>query len=171
MIISVKYRIEQLAALLAWFSGCLFLLLAFYMTIDTVSRAMGGPFTGVSDQVAAFVLALGGSWSLAHGLSNGSHVRVDVLTPLYPPTLRRWLNVLAYASLTAFATILAWQAWDLAWASWKLGALIPQSTVALPLALPQGLTGIGFSMLAVLGLLITLVEIVAPYEPPEHPSI
>ena len=60
--------LAHLAKGMAWISGLLFLLLAFYMTIDAVSRYLGGPFTGVSDQIAAFSLSLGATWALAQGV-------------------------------------------------------------------------------------------------------
>lgn len=56
---------RTVSTIMAWISGLLFLLLAFYMTLDASSRSLGGPFTGVADQFASFTLALGGTWALA----------------------------------------------------------------------------------------------------------
>lgn len=142
--------VERFSAHVATVSGALFLLLALFMTGEAVSRGLGGPLSGLGDQVASLVLSLAGSWSLAHGISTGSHVRIDVLMPLVPAPARRWLDAVSMAALTIFGAILAYNGWKLAMASHAMGALIPQSTLELPLALPQALTAAGVTLFALM---------------------
>lgn len=144
--------LERLAAHVATASGAMFLLLALFMTGEAISRSLGGPLTGLGDQVASLVLSLAGSWALAHGVATGSHVRIDVLMPLIPRAATRWLDALSMSALAAFACILAYNCWKVAWASHQLGALIPQSNLELPLALPQALTAGGLTLLALMAL-------------------
>lgn len=141
-------------------SGCLFLLLSFFMVYETLSRHFGGSYTGFSDQVASFVLALGGTWSMAHALSTESHVRIDVVTSLYPARTKAILHTLAFFLITVLAAVLAWQSAKLAYESYLIGALVPQAMIDFPLALPQALTSLGFGMLTFQGLLMGFLSVV-----------
>src|SRR5690606_10234394 len=134
---------------MGWFSGLLFLLLSFFMAFETASRHFGGPYTGFADQIASLVMALGGTWSLAHALALDSHVYVDVLSGLYPRKINALCRILALITIGFMAVVLAFQAFNLACASYVIGALVPQSMIDFPLAVPQALTGVGFSMLAI----------------------
>lgn len=143
-------------------SGCFFLLLSFFMVYETLSRHLGGSYTGFSDQVASFILALGGTWSMAHALSTDSHVRIDVATSLYPARSKAMLRILAFFLITVFAAILAWQAAMLAYESYRIGALVPQAMIDFPLAVPQAITSVGFVMLTLQGLLMGVGSLVRP---------
>lgn len=133
---------------LAYISGLLFMLLAFYMTADVVSRNLGGPFTGVADQFASFALALGGTWALARALADGTHVRIDVFMPFYGERTKSVLYLWSMLMVLVFALVLSWQAWAMMRKSIARNALVPQSMIDIPLALPQGLAAFGYSMFA-----------------------
>jgi TRAP-type C4-dicarboxylate transport system permease small subunit len=147
---------------MAWFSGLLFLLLAFYMTGDALSRSLGGPFTGVSDQIASFALALGATWALAHGVVAGTHVRSDVLLPLLPTPLKRWFGVLALSGLTVFAWIISYSSYLLTLESYEMGSTVPQSIIEMPLYIPQAISAFGFVVFAVTALVSTVIAILTP---------
>lgn len=156
---------------MAWISGLLFLLLAFYMTGDALSRTLGGPFTGVSDQIAAFTLALGATWALAHGVNAGTHVRSDVLLPLLPARARHWFGVCALAGLTALAGILAHAAWLLARESYEMGAAVPQSIIEMPLWIPQAVSAFGLVVFALTAAIATLAAVLRREDIPEGAGI
>lgn len=145
---------------MAWISGMLFLLLALYMTVDVTSRSLGGPFTGVADQFASFALALGGTWALARALSDGSHVRIDLFLPLYGTRLRGIFYTWSMLMAMVFGAVLTRQAWVLMEKSIARNALVPQSLVDLPLAVPQALSVIGYSMFTIQACVMTLVALV-----------
>jgi len=157
---SLWRRLDALTTAMGWFSGLLFMLLAFFMAFETASRDLGGPYTGFSDQIASLLMALGGTWSLAHALSVDAHVRIDVLAPLYPKAFNHFLRLLAFVTIGFMACVLAWQAFNMAYASWELDALVPQSMIDFPLWIPQAVTGIGFAMLALQSLVMLLQAIV-----------
>lgn len=152
-------QLGRLTSGLGTLSGVLFLLLAFMMTFETVSRHFGGPFTGFMDQIASLVMALGGTWSLAHSLNMRSHVRIDVISNLFPRALNRLCQIVAYFAMCAFASILAVETAALAYDSYEIGALVPQSMIHFPLALPQALTVLGFGLLAIQALLLCMLAI------------
>ena len=89
--------VSRITRLMAIAAASVFLPLAFYMTFDATSRKLGGPFTGVSDEIAGQCLAFGATWSFAYALARNAHVRIDVLMPLYPAKLRELLFLVAVA--------------------------------------------------------------------------
>jgi TRAP-type mannitol/chloroaromatic compound transport system permease small subunit len=141
--------VNRVTSRMAVFSGFLFLVLAIFMTVDVSSRQLGGPFTGIADTIASFVLALGGTWSLAFALSSGTHVRIDVLTPLYSARMNRILRLWGLLMVLVLAGVLAFKAWQLVAHSYLINALVPQSMLAIPLYIPQAFLAIGFTVLVV----------------------
>lgn len=151
---------NKVSTAMAWISGLLFLLLALYMTADVTSRSLGGPFTGVADQFASFTLALGGTWALARALSDGTHVRIDLFLPLYGRRLKGLFYIWSMLMAAVFAAVLTKQAWVLVGKSAARKALVPQSLIDLPLAIPQALSAIGYTMFTVQACVMTLAAIV-----------
>jgi len=63
----------------AWAGGSMILLASIVVTVEVVSRKLlAFAFSG-SDEIAAYLFAVGTSWSLAHVLVTRGHVRIDVL--------------------------------------------------------------------------------------------
>ena len=63
----------------AWAGGAMILLAAVVVTVEVISRKLlAFAFSG-SDEIAAYLFAIGTSWSLAHVLVTRGHVRIDVL--------------------------------------------------------------------------------------------
>ena len=142
----VERAVSRLTTLMAIAAGASFLPLAFYMTIDAASRRLGGPFTGVSDEIAGQILAFGGTWAMAYALARGSHVRIDVLMPVYPGRIRELLHLSAFATATLLGAVLAINAWQLSYESYLLDARA-YSMLGQPLVYAQSATAIGFTML------------------------
>ncbi|MFY0633805.1 MAG: TRAP transporter small permease [Vannielia sp.] len=150
---------NRVTTAMAWLSGLLFLIMALYMTADVTSRSLGGPFTGVADTFAAFTLALGGTWALARALSDGSHVRIDLFLPLYSTRIKGYLYTWSMLMAALFGAVLAWQAWVLVDKSAARDALVPQSLVDVPLAIPQAFAAVGYSMFTLQAVVMTLVAV------------
>ena len=74
------WRGVSLAALWgAWAGGFMILLAAVVVTAEVISRKLlSFAFSG-SDEIAAYLFAVGTSWSMAHVLVTRGHVRIDVL--------------------------------------------------------------------------------------------
>ncbi len=151
----IEQGMARLTNFCALLSGAVFLPLAFYMTIDATSRRLGGPFSGVSDELSSYVLAFGGTWAMASALTSGTHVRIDIMMHLYPPRFRHFLNCWALAMTALIAGILASEAWKLTLASYEMGAR-SFSLLSVPLVYPQALTAIGFSILTIQALVLMI---------------
>jgi TRAP-type mannitol/chloroaromatic compound transport system permease small subunit len=136
---------------MAYACGALFLLLAFYTTFDVLGRRFGGPFSGVTDEMGGYALALGFSWGLAYTLRSGGHVRVDILLPLVSARARRGLDALAMALMAFFAASVSLHLWTLVGSSWQIGAT-GHSIIQTPQWAPQAMMATGYSLLAFVSL-------------------
>lgn len=144
---------------MAYVAGALFIVLSFYLTIDIVGRKFFHLSTAVSDEYGGYALALGGMWALAHTLRTGGHVRIDILLPYLPRTMRLGLDYLAFACMVLFAGLIAVYAWRLAIESFTMDARA-MSFVRTPLFAPQGLMALGFTVLGVEAIVILAVGLV-----------
>ena len=133
---------------MAYLCGGLFLLLAFYTSYDVIARRFGGWYSGVTDEMSEYALALGATWALAYTLKAGGHVRVDIALPYLPDTLRRLLDAFAMAVMTAFAATVSVFLWKLVGSSYAIGAT-GHSIIQTPQWLPQSMMASGYSFLSV----------------------
>jgi len=132
---------------MAYACGALFLLLALYTTVDVLGRRYGEPFSGVTDEMGGYALALGFSWALAYTLRTGGHVRVDILLPLVSARVRRVLDAVALALMAVFAATVSIYLWKLVGSSYAIGAT-GHSIIQTPQWVPQALMASGYSLLA-----------------------
>jgi TRAP-type mannitol/chloroaromatic compound transport system permease small subunit len=152
-----------------YLAGVLYFVLAFFVTYDVLARkwgtAVGLPTTRVTDEISGYLLALAATWGFAFTLRTGGHVRVDVMFPYLARGVRTAIDVLAQLLMAVFAGLIAWKIWALVLDSLETDAR--SSTYLLtPLWLPQGILGIGFSLLT-LAALFGAVAILAGWEFPE----
>jgi TRAP-type C4-dicarboxylate transport system permease small subunit len=134
-----------------YLAGALYFGLAFFVTYDALARKWGAylglPTTRVTDEISGYLLALAATWGFAFALRTGGHVRVDVTFPYLARGVRRAFDVLAQVLMAAFAGLVAWKIWGLVLDSLESDAR--SSTYLLtPLWVPQGIIGIGFTLLA-----------------------
>ena len=149
-----------------YFAGIVYLVLAFFVTYDVLARKWGGyvglPTTRVTDEISGYLLAVAATWGFAFALRTGGHVRVDVMFPYLTRRLKTAVDVLAQCLMAAFAAIVAWKIWALVADS--LQSDMRSSTyLVTPLYIPQGILGVGFSLLA-LSAAFTAVAILAGWE-------
>lgn len=167
LVAGVLDLIDRLSRLMAWLSGLTFLLLSFYITVDTLGRSFGGPYSGFTDDISAFAMAAAGTWASAYALQVGAHVRIDLLLPYLPQPLRAWLDQLAVALAGLLAALLATYAWELVAGSWRLGAR-SISVLQAPLVIPQSLLAFGLTMLAVQAAALLLARWLGIHDIPDE---
>ena len=155
---------------MAYLCGALFLLLAFYTTYDVIARRFGGWYSGVTDEMSEYALALGATWALAYTLTAGAHVRVDIALPYLPDTLRRLLDAFAMAVMTVFAATVSFFLWKLVGSSYAIGAT-GHSIIQTPQWLPQTVMASGYSFLSVVAFTSFLGHLLGEGEsPPGQPG-
>ena len=152
-----------------YLAGVLYFVLAIFVTYDVLARKWGSyvglPTTRVTDEISGYLLALAATWGFAFTLRTGGHVRIDVMFPYLARKVRTAVDVLAQLLMAAFAAIVAWKIWSLVVDSLENDAR--SSTYLLtPLYVPQGILGIGFSLLA-LAAVFGAIAILAGWESSE----
>ena len=151
-----------------YLAGIVYLVLAFFVTYDVLARKWGSyvglPTTRVTDEISGYMLAVAATWGFSFALRTGGHVRIDVMFPYLTRRLKMAVDILAQFLMAAFAAIVAWKIWVLVADS--LQSDMRSSTyLVTPLYIPQGILGVGFSLLALAGL-FTAVAILAGWESP-----
>jgi len=92
-------------------------------------------FSG-SDEISAYLFAVGTSWSMAHVLVNRGHVRIDALSGRLSARVRALLDIFALLVLGLFVAALLERAWDIAFTSY-IEEIRSNTPLRLPLAWAQ----------------------------------
>jgi TRAP-type mannitol/chloroaromatic compound transport system permease small subunit len=155
--------LDGVFTLTGYMSGLLFLGLALFVTYDVIARKWGAylhlPTTRVTDEISGYILALAATWGLAYTLRSGAHVRIDVLLPYLSHRWRAVADCLALILMSCFAGLVSWKVWALVLDSFESG--IKSSTYLLtPQWIPEGILGIGFSLLTLASAAMALSMIV-----------
>jgi TRAP-type C4-dicarboxylate transport system permease small subunit len=153
----VQVALDRVLLASGYLAGAIFFALALFIGYDVVARKWGAelgiPTTQVTDEISSYMLVLASTWGFAYTLWTDAHVRIDLLLPYFPPRLRGAVDLLAYAAMAALACLFAWRCWLLVVDSLETG--ITSSTYLLtPLWVPQLILALGFSLLAVTGVLM-----------------
>lgn len=157
-----------------YLAGALYVGLAFFVTYDVLARKWGSylglPTTRVTDEISGYMLALAATWGFAYALRSDAHVRVDVLFPYMGRRLRAAMDFIALVLMALFAAVISWKIWVLVLDSLESG--IRSSTYLLtPLYIPQGILGVGFSLLALAALFMALALLVGWKLPAAVPGL
>ena len=161
---------RALAALEAWLAaasrwaarlgGAVIFLSALLVTAEVVLRNLPG-VTGVtlhSFDLTHWGFAAAVAFGFAWALASRAHIRIDVLYALAPLRLRAALDALAMVAVAAMAVAMAWHGWGVVATSLRLGAR-PNSTLDVPLAVPQAIWAAGLSWFAAVAALSALIAV------------
>lgn len=149
-----------------WLGGIMLFAAAIIVTAEVVLRKGLGALVGFnyvfsgSDEISAYLFAVGTSWSLAHVLVNRGHVRIDVLYLQFRPRMRALLDILALLALGVFVAALLERAWDVASTSY-LEEIRSNTPLRLPLAWAQIPWFAGIALFALALLLAVLRSAIA----------
>jgi TRAP-type C4-dicarboxylate transport system permease small subunit len=99
------------------------------------------------------MLAVGIAWGLANALAERAHVRIDIFINKLPAGLRQYLHAVALVFLLVLAVAMAYGAWYITNESIEFRAA-DMTGLRTPLAIPQGLWGIGIFVFACLCLVL-----------------
>jgi TRAP-type C4-dicarboxylate transport system permease small subunit len=150
LLLQAAVIMNRMAVVMGYLSGAAFLFLACYVGWEAVARKYSLPYTGFSDEVSSYVLAVAGCWAMIYAMKEGSHVRIEAVTSLLPGRLQEYLFLFALFMLSAFGAFLAYHMGLLARESYEIGAR-GISSLRAPLALPQFLAAFGLAMFSLQG--------------------
>jgi len=111
--------IQALARFGAWLGGGMLILASIIVSVEVLLRKGMGALVGYpilitgTNEIAAYLFAVGTSWSLAFALVTRGHVRIDTLYERFSPRTRAILDVVALLALAVFVAVLVERAYDL----------------------------------------------------------
>ena len=156
-------KYSALARYLAWIGGGLIMAAALIVSTEVICRKLFKfPFSG-SDEIAAYLFAIGTSWSMAFVLITRGHVRIDALYGTFPAALRPWFDLLALLGLGVLVVALADRSWEILYDNYS-GWNRSNTPLRLVLAYPQSLWFFGWAFFLlgiVLAVLRTLTALLA----------
>jgi TRAP-type mannitol/chloroaromatic compound transport system permease small subunit len=171
---TVVWGLDLLFVGTGYLAGILYLGLAFFVTYDVLARKWGSylglPTTRVTDEISGYMLALAATWGFAYALRTDAHVRIDVMFPYMGRRLKAAMDFIGLVLMALFATVISWKIWVLVFDSMESG--IKSSTYLLtPLYIPQGILGVGFSLLALAAVFMALALILGWEVPATAPGL
>jgi TRAP-type C4-dicarboxylate transport system permease small subunit len=146
---------QRLARAGALGGGLLILAAALLVSVDVTLRKLANTTLGGADELSGYALAIGSTWSFAFVLLARGHVRIDALYQHLPRKLAALCDLIAIVALLVFASLIAWHGAAVLAQSWDLGAR-SNSSLAVPLAVPQALWWIGYAGFVVCAALLLL---------------
>ncbi|TPJ57625.1 TRAP transporter small permease [Mesorhizobium sp. B2-6-1] len=161
VLLAIGRRLDMLSTFLSYVSGTSFLALAFYISWEAVARKFGLPYTGASDELSGYTLAVAAALGLGHTLRMGEHVRIDVIVTLLPQRLQRVLLTVAIALVGLVAGLLFVYAVKLGLQSHAIGAR-GISRLHAPLAVPQFMVAFGLGVLTLQAAILTVTRVFLP---------
>ena len=138
----------------AWIGGLLLFLAAILVSAEVVLRNLAGVAVLHSFELTNYLFATAVAFGLAHTLACRSHIRIDILYAVLPALARALLDLLALVGMTALGALYASQAWRTVALSADLGA-VSNTTLAVPLVIPQGLWALGLTWFTLVAALLT----------------
>ena len=151
--------IERLGYVMGCAGGWLFVVCAFFITLDVLGRKFFGVSSKATVELTGYMLAFGIAWGLTDALTTRCHVRVDVLVTGMPQGLRAYMHALALAFLVVLNFFFVWRGWAVVEESWMFGAH-DSSAITTPLIIPQGLWAAGMTVFLFLSVTMLLEVIV-----------
>jgi TRAP-type C4-dicarboxylate transport system permease small subunit len=99
---------KRFFALIKIGAGLLLLISAVLIGLDVSIRKLFGATIPGSGELAGFALGLASSWGIASCVHERSHIRIDTLYGLCGPKTRLVLDVVAYVTMAAILSIVAY---------------------------------------------------------------
>lgn len=126
----------RMSRIFACLGGVLLLAAAILVSVEVLSRKLFTVVYSGSDELAAYLFAVGTTWSLAHVLVTRGHVRIDALYQHLPRRARAALDMLALLMLGVLALAMLDRGFDLTHSNfleWNRS----NTPLRTPLSLPQ----------------------------------
>jgi TRAP-type mannitol/chloroaromatic compound transport system permease small subunit len=140
-------------------SGWLYLFIALFITSDILTRRYLGFSTKATDELGNYVLATGAAWSMAYALQMKDHVRMEVVLVKLPRVVQGYLNILSLLLTASVLAILVYRMWSVVLESVRFGSR-SFTLFRTPLAWPQGVWAVGFTLFLVLTVVLLIESVV-----------
>ena len=158
--------VAAVARVAIWIGGAMLFAAAAIVSAEVVLRKGLGTLFGStfvfsgSDEISAYLFAVGTSLSMAHVLVTRGHVRIDALYGFFSRRTRVLLDLFALVVLGIFVAALLERAWDAAWTSY-IEQIRSNTPLRIPLAWAQLPWFGGFALFAIALVLAVLRTLLA----------
>jgi TRAP-type C4-dicarboxylate transport system permease small subunit len=140
---------EPVARLAAIACGYAVLLLSFAITVEIIARKLFSHSFPGTDDIGGYVLAIVAVTGASYTMARRGHTRVDIFLMKMPTAWQRALNLLAMATLAAFACFAAWRGSAVLLDSIEFQS-VASNPLQTPLWQPQVLWLAGLAMFALI---------------------
>jgi TRAP-type C4-dicarboxylate transport system permease small subunit len=130
-----------------WLGGAISLASAFLVTIDVLIRAIFRVSLLESFELGSYAFAISIALGLPYSFMAGAHIRINLAEKVKSRVFHAAADLVAIASMVSFAVLIAYFGFLTFLDSAKYGAR-SNSTLALPLAIPQGIWVAGLVVFA-----------------------
>lgn len=152
---SVLSGATRVSRWLAWIGGAMLLLCALLVSLDVVFRAALKVTFFESFELSTYAFAIATAMGMSYALVSRAHIRIEVLYMLLVPRTRGWFDFIAYAVLALCTGVLLYWCSQVVVGNYQSGAR-SNSSLAVPLAIPQVIWLVGLAWFALLALLYSL---------------
>tara|TARA_R110001599_G_scaffold162563_6_gene351811 strand:+ start:1109 stop:1738 length:630 start_codon:yes stop_codon:yes gene_type:complete len=139
--------VTAVSRILARLGGVLILLCAFLVSLDVIFRNLFKLAIFESYELTGYGIALATAFGLSWALITKAHIRIEVLYNVLGVKPRAYLDICALTALSVIAAVLVFYGALVVLDNWELGAR-SNSTLHVPMAIPQGLWLLGLSWFA-----------------------
>lgn len=144
---------------LAWLGGAMLLACAILVSLDVVTRAAFKVTYFESFELSTYAFAIATAMGMSYALVSRAHIRIEVLYMLLPPKRRGWVDLFAYSVLAVSAVVLLYWSALLVLGNYQSGAR-SNSSLSLPLVIPQTIWLVGWAWFALLAVLYAVKGLV-----------
>jgi TRAP-type C4-dicarboxylate transport system permease small subunit len=158
--------VAAVARVAVWLGGGMLLVAAAIVSAEVILRKGLGTlfhsnivFSG-SDEISAYLFAVGTSWSMTHALVTRGHVRIDALYGYFPKRVQVLMDLIALVVLGIFVAAVLERSWDAAITSY-VEEIRSNTPLRVPLAWAQLPWFAGFALFGLALVLAMLRTITA----------
>jgi|TARA_B110000902_G_C14255939_1_gene567907 TRAP-type mannitol/chloroaromatic compound transport system permease small subunit len=155
MTINLQKLINNSAKYAAQLGGGAILASALLVSLEVLFRNLGVGMRLHSFELTNYAFAGAVAFSFAYAVTQRAHIRIDVLYQFMPVWVRAILDIFSLLFLAVLSTGMAYYAWKVVVHSARLGAR-PNSTLDIPLFVPQGLWALGLTWFALVTIALAL---------------
>jgi TRAP-type C4-dicarboxylate transport system permease small subunit len=150
--------VTSVSRFLARLGGTLILVCAFLVSLDVVFRNLFKLAIFESYELTGYGIALATAFGLSWALVTKAHIRIEVLYNILGVKPRAYLDICALAALSVIAAVLVYYGSLVVLDNWELDAH-SNSTLHVPLVIPQGLWLLGLAWFAVCSAVLLIVAL------------
>lgn len=160
----LDHQVARIGRVTSW----LILLLVFLVAGDVLFRYIWHVSSVAEQELEWHVLAVIALFGASYTLQQGDHVRVDVFYQRYSLRVKRWLDILLPAIVVVPTMLfITWQSLDFVSMSWEFSEASPDPGGLPGRYLIKAFVPLGFFLVAVQGIAMTLYGIIHLNQPEE----